>query len=237
VSDAIQVYDDLKQIASDLYCLDGDWFNSLFRRRMTIIRLPSGDLVIHNAIRLKEEDYSKIEKLGRVRWIVAPNAFHGSEAHYYKQRYPHADLFVSGPLKKTISKHTEVNGILPNCWPLDLRTHLECMEFSGTRLLNETVFFHRVSRTLILTDLVFNVQQEVRGGEKAFLKWNRIYQRFGPSRIFRYIFVSDRTEAARSLEQLLAWDFERVIMNHGQILEVQGRQRLKNSFAEMGLTC
>ena len=109
------------------------------------------------------------------------------------------------------------------------------MEFEGTRKLCENLFFHRATRTLIVTDLVFNMQNEVTGGMKIFFKLNRVYKRFGPSRIFRYFFVDEPKVAAESLRELMHWDFDRVIMSHGEILNTGGKTAIQRGFAEIDL--
>src|SRR4051812_25680633 len=91
--DPILPYKPIQEVATDLYCMDGDW--STFKRRMTLMRLKAGDLLVHSAIRLKEEDYSWIDRLGEVKYVIVPNRFHCSEAHHYLKKYPGAKLLVS----------------------------------------------------------------------------------------------------------------------------------------------
>jgi hypothetical protein len=74
---------------------------------------------------------------------------------------------------------------------------------AGMPKLNEFVFLHAASRTLIVADLVFNFdvsQQHVLG--KLFLKLNGIYGRVGCSRIFRR-FIKDRPAFEASIQELL----------------------------------
>lgn len=222
-SEIIESYDSLVQRAPGLYTLDGDWENTKFRRRMTLIQLAGGDLLVHSAIRLRDDDYAQIDRLGNVRWIVLPNAFHVSEAHHYKFRYPDAKLLGSPEAVKAAVKYCAADGTLPGAWPEPLRAEVDCLIFEGTRMVGEAIFFHRSSRTLILTDLAFNMRVETRGLEKLFFRWNQIDGRFGPSRIFRTLFVRDRAQARASFERMMKWDFDRVIVNHGEVLESGGK--------------
>lgn len=217
----IEAYDPIREIEPDLYCIDGDWQGSRFRRRMTILRTRAGELVIHNPIRLQDHDYAKIESLGLVAHIVAPNAFHNSDGGFYRARFPLAKFYPPGEVDRN--------------WPAELRKEIEVHAVGGLRFVKETVFFHAVSRTLVVTDLVFHMRDPVEGAEKFFYRLNGIYQRFGPSRIFRTLFVADPNEVARSLDKILRWDFDRVIMNHGVILERDGPRKLLESFAEVGI--
>lgn len=222
-------YGVIRCLAPDVFVLDGTWTNR-FARRMTVVRTPRG-LWVHNAMRLRSEDYPKLEELGAVAWIVAPNAFHCSEAHVYKARYPAARLLVSPLAKAKVERQCPVDGPASEYVDACLESH----DVAGTRWLGETVFFHVPSRTLIVTDLVFNMRCEVVGMERLFYRWNRIDQRFGPSRIFRYLFARDPAKVGESLARILEWNPQRVIMNHGEVLETGGHEALRRGFEEIGI--
>lgn len=84
----------------------------------------------------------------------------------------------------------------------------------------------------MLTDLVFNVPDVFTGLERAFMNWNRVGGRFGPSRIFKLVFLEIRARFAVSFEKILEWDFERVIMNHGTIVEQDGKNLIRAAFKD-----
>ena len=69
--------------------------------------------------------------------------------------------------------------------------------------------------------------QAPRGGKVTY----GVLGTFGPSRIMKLLMTADRAALFRSLERLLALDFDRVIVGHGRILETGGRERLRASFA------
>jgi hypothetical protein len=217
----IEPYDSIREIEPDLYTMDGDWGSTRFRRRMTILRIRSRELVIINPIRMEERDYAKLEALGLVTHIVAPNTFHNSDGEFYRKRFPLARFYPPG------AAHTG--------WSAELRKEVEVHAVAGLRFLNETVFFHRVSKTLVVTDLVFNMQDHVTGIEKLLFQINKIYKRFGPSRVFKWVFVKNKNLVGRSLDKILRWDFDRVVMNHGDILERDGPTKIRQSFAEIGI--
>ena len=217
----IEPYDALREVEPDLYVVDGDWQGTRFRRRMTIMRTRGQELVIHNPIRLQAHDYAKIEALGLVAHVVAPNTFHNSDGVFYRARFPLARFYDPG------TAHAS--------WPPSLRKEVDTLQVGGLRFLKETVFFHPISKTLVVTDLVFNMHDRLKGFEKLLYRMNRIHERFGPSQIFRFGFVKDRTELGRSIANILRWDFERVIMNHGDILESDGPRRLRAAFSEIGV--
>ena len=53
--------------------------------------------------------------------------------------------------------------------------------------------------------------------------------RFGPHRIIR-LGIRDRGAARASLDRILQWDFERVIVTHGDVLEHGGKPRFAEAF-------
>ena len=82
----------------------------------------------------------------------------------------------------------------------------------------------------MLTDLAFNVQPGAKNRAKVFHWLVGASGRFGPHRIFRAL-MRDRDAARRSLEQILAWDFDRIVVTHGAVLEHGGREALRAGFA------
>jgi hypothetical protein len=59
-----------------------------FPRRMTAVRLKSGDLVIFSAIALQDPEMAELEAFGRPAFLVVPSTRHRIDAPNYKRRYP-----------------------------------------------------------------------------------------------------------------------------------------------------
>lgn len=227
----MEAYDPRRQVAENLYCVDSDWENTPFRRRMTVIVLKSGELVIHSAVRMKDADMAALDKLGRVVAVVAPNMYHGSEAQWYADRYPAAKVLVPYDAGGALRKHVRIDGTLEDDWPAVFDGELGCQPVLGARMC-EAVFLHRPSRTLIVTDLVFNLPESAfkPGLLKTLMKWNGVVGRFGPSKLFQHYFANDKYKLRSTLEKIYEWDFDRVIMSHGQIVESGGKEKLRESF-------
>jgi hypothetical protein len=102
----------------------------------------------------------------------------------------------------------------PAEWAGQIDTH----HVQGFRL-DEVVLYQRASRTLVITDLCFNIQRSDSGLARAFFRANGMWRRFGPSRIIRLLAVSDRAALQRSLARLLEWDFTRIVPGHGDVVE------------------
>ena len=96
--------------------------------------------------------------------------------------------------------------------------------------LQEIVFFHHASRTLILTDLAFHIRNSDSWFTRLFMRLNGAYGHFGPSRIFRTL-VKDRAALRSSLNRMQEWDFDRIIVAHGEVLEQGGKLTVQTQYA------
>jgi len=96
--------------------------------------------------------------------------------------------------------------------------------------MNETVFFHPLNRTLILTDLSVNFPP----AESFWLRFyrSRIQDYDGKLAMPRLIklLVRDRQALKSSCERILQWDFDRIIVTHGELLETGGQEAFKKAF-------
>jgi hypothetical protein len=231
MSQQIHPYEPLHAHGFGLYTMDGRWKKSPFKRRMTVVRHTSGEIAIHSAIRLEDADYGRIlDSLGRVTTILVPNRLHADEARFYAERYPEAQVLVPRPVRERCAvKLPRVDGTFDDAWPARWAGELRALQVEGTRM-GEALFLHVPSRTLVVTDLVFHFTDELTGFTRTLMRWNGVVDRVAPSRIFRGFFVADRAALARSLAPLEDWDFERIVMSHGTIVEQDGKRRWLDGF-------
>ncbi len=91
-------------------------------------------------------------------------------------------------------------------------------------MYGEMVFFHRSSRTLIVSDIVFNYTAEQAASDPG------VVAGFGPDGRIKAA-ITDPNAARASIESILRWPFERVILAHGDIVESGGYARFREGFA------
>lgn len=93
---------------------------------------------------------------------------------------------------------------------------------------------HRASRTLIVCDLAFHIH-EAEGPLGSFvLRANDMWRRFGPSRTLRLLLRMNRRASREGLAAIDAWDFDRVIPAHGDVLEGGGKDAMRRAFQFLG---
>ena len=228
-----------RKLAEGLHCVDASTGRWPIGRRMTVVVLPSGRLALHSPIRMDEAGMEALERLGQVAALVIPNAYHWIDVPWYAKRYRGAAVLAPrGALPRLKGRvgmqDGNTVGTLEDDWSAELSAGLERLPLAGSRMY-EFAFFHPSSRTLILTDLVFNLGTDFRGAVRLFLRLNRIHGRFGPSRLMRWVFLKDKGALLASLREMERWDFDRVVMSHGDLLESGGKDKMRQAFAGWGL--
>jgi hypothetical protein len=197
--------------------------------RMTVIRLAGGDLLLHSPVSLDPALREALDRIGRVRWVVGPSKVHHLFLGDYVRAYPSAELCgASGLAEKR--RDLQFQRVLDDRPVADWGDQVLHHPFAGAPTVNEVVFLHRRSRTLLLTDLAFNVQPGERNQARIFHWLVGATGRFGPHRILRAA-IRDREAARSSLATILAWDFDRVIVTHGDVLDHDGKQAMRAGFA------
>jgi len=196
--------------------------------RMTVVRLRDGGLWLHSPVRLDAPTRAALDALGPVRAVVAPNLMHHFFVADYAAAYPTARVFAPPGLARkrpALRLDAVLSDAPPPEWAGELEQHLS----QGAPYLNEVAFFHPPTRTLVLTDLAFNVVRPPVSW-RARLFFALVGARgFGPHRVVK-LTIRDRAAARRSLDRLLAWDFDRVTVTHGDVLETGGRAALAAAF-------
>ena len=197
--------------------------------RMTVIRLADGSLLLHSPVLLTPELRRELDAIGRVCFAVAPNRVHHLHAGEVAEAYPGAQLWVAPGLERKRPDLVFV-AVLGDEAPAPWKGEVDQVFFRGRPYENEVVFFHRASRTLILCDLAFNFGPRAAAPTRLLMKLLRSYGHFGPSKLDPLL-IRDRRAARESLERILAWDFDRVVVAHGDVLESGGRDALREGYA------
>lgn len=199
-------------------------------RNVTVIRLSTGQLVVHSTAPFTQEDISRILSWGEPAWLVDSTNFHDTCADLGRAAFPDIPYLIPSGFPKATGRLE--HSILP-C-PEEWGDELQVVELAGMPKLNEHVFFHAPSRTLILSDLLFNL------GEDAG-KWTTFFFRVvsgmsgypNQSRLFRSM-IRDPDAFRRTLDIMMEWDFERVIVAHGEPITVDAKEIVRTILQEKG---
>ena len=208
----------LKSWTPDLFTVDHELRLGLgipFPARMTVVRLPDRSLALVSAVAIDDALAADLARLGPVSHVVAPSRMHDRHLAAAHARYPEARLLAADGLAE---KHPALplEPLVPSRYPA-LRDALEGILIEGAPRLSETELFHRPSGTLVVTDLVFNVETPAFA-TGLLLRTTGTHGRLAQSRVWSFV-VEDRARARASCDRLAELPIERVIVAHGAVLD------------------
>lgn len=202
------------------------------KTRMSVVRLNDGKLWIHSPVRLGPALRQTLNELGDVAYVCAPNRFHHLFIEEFIADFPQASLFVAPglPNKRPAIRYTR---ILSNEAEPGWNGELDQLLFEGMPMLNEVVWLHQKSKTLILTDLCLYFKEDAAAITRILMRMLGGYCTLDMSRTIR-LMVKDKNKARASRDRILNWDFDRVIVSHEHIVMRNGKDAVASALAWLG---
>lgn len=224
----------LVEIARDVWIVDGGSVPFLtipYPTRMTLVRLADGDLWVHSPIRLDEGLRAEVEALGRVRHLVAPNKLHHLFLADWIGAFPGTRTYAPPGLARK-RRDLRFDAELKDSPEPEWAPEIDQVIFRGSFALEEAVFFHRASRTLIVTDLIQKFPPEsLSSFQRLIMRLDGMLGADGSTpREWRLSFWNRRA-ARDALRKAIAWNPERIVIAHGTWVESGGRESLERSLA------
>lgn len=190
---------------------------------MTVARLDDR-LWVHSPIPLSAALRAELDALGRVAWAVAPNRHHHLFARAFAAAYPDAQLFVAPGLSSKVAALAAYPTLptLPADTAAPWRDEIASLLIAGNDEMNETVFFHRASRSLIVADLGVHLGPWDAPITRLYARLNGCYGRFGQTMLLKMLY-RDKAAARAALQNVLSWQFTRIVPAHGPVIEDDAR--------------
>lgn len=194
--------------------------------RMTVVTLPDGSLLVHSPIAPTPALRAAIDALGEVSTIVAPNLYHHVYAGAFEEAYPKAKFVGPRALrKKRPDLRFDASFGEPGALPAGVTAvHVPSM-------LDESVLYVPHLRTLVCADLTenFGADAVTHLPTRLYLKGSGILGTPGVARPLRALF-RDRRGCRRAIDEILGFDFDRVTLAHGRIVETGGPEIVRASY-------
>ncbi len=226
-----------KPVADGVFVVDSTLSGLMGRivpARMTVIRLPDGGLLLHSPTQFSVGLKNELEKLGPIRHLVAPNIAHWMFLQAWQRACPDATTWAAPGLRERSS--VQKSGVrldhdLSDVAPAEWGGAIELATVPGGFGFHEVALFHRPTRTLVLTDLVLNLEApKVPAPLRPLARLFGIVAPDGmPPPYLRAVINRRRQEAAEGASRLLALQPERVIFAHGRWFERDGTAALRRS--------
>jgi len=226
------------QVDDDIWILEGatvSFYGFAYPTRCVIVRLPGGGLWVWSPVALTDAVKPQVETLGRPDHLVSPNKIHHLFLQDWKTAWPEARLW--GP-QSTIDKRTDLSfeAALDDQAPPDWQDVIDLVRFTGSPVMDEVVFCHRPSATVILADLSEHFSQRFLARHwKPWQRWIAglwgIVEGKGYAPLeWRLSFVNRRKARACKAE-ILSWNPQKVIMAHGEWQAENGKAFLEKALS------
>lgn len=199
--------------------------------RMSVLVLASGKLALISPIAIDDALARSIAGLGEVAFLIAPNLLHHLYLADACKQYPRARV-LAPPGMRAKDPELTLHATLDERLPEELAAAVDVVRIEGAPAADEFVFYHRQSRTLIVTDLVFNVLRPRGLVANIVFFLERVRGRLAPSPAWRFM-VKDRARVRASVERVLELPFETLVMGHGEIVREDARVRLAHALRWM----
>jgi hypothetical protein len=197
--------------------------------RSVLVTVRDRRILISPGSKTPRETYSTMPD---VTDIVAPNLLHSAGVPKAAAAFPKATLWAVSGLKEKRADIAWSKTLTKDEWSFG--DELTLIPIDGMPSLNEVVFIHQASRTLIVTDLCFNMRHPKGLGTRLLQTVFGTYNRFAVSRLFTSA-IKDREAFERSMKEILTHDFDNIVMSHGDELKGGARVQLEAALKERGL--
>lgn len=201
------------------------WFSGVrLRSRTTVVRLAGGALWVHSPGPPTDDVCAALDALGEVRWIVVPNRFHHLQTPATAARYPKA--LVVGP-QSARSRNPQVNPAMGTDDPAYARStpELTSIELRGVPFLDETVFFHRDTGSLIAADLLMSACARDHWTWRIAARVVGRYEKTGTPPDVR-MHARASAAVAGSIAQMRALPLQRILVAHADPITDRPVQQL-----------
>jgi len=201
--------------------------------RMTVIRLSNGDLLLHSPVRYSDALREELERLGPIKYLLAPNVAHWMFLPVWQDKLPQTSTFgVRGLSARRQVRDAglridrELGGTTPAEWSADL----DIIAVSAP-MFTEVEIFDKRSRTLILTDLVQNLDpHDLPASSQVVVSLLGSAKPEGRAPVYlRLLLRLGGRSVQAAAERLVSLGPARVIFAHGDWFEDKATQRLRRS--------
>ena len=230
----------LKPVCGGVWIADGPvirfgmpWPKMPFPTRMSILDAGGGELLVHSPTELTPSLRDEVLALGKPRWIVGPNRIHYWWVPDWHAAFADAEVWLAPRIEEQSEgridfPHRTLGGTEGYPWDRVIAT----LPVVGS-FMTEVVFFHRPSRTLVLTDLIENFERHKLAS--FWMRWlaslGGVLAPHGSMPRDMRLTYRDREALRAAIEAMIAWDPERIVIAHGRWFERDGGAELKRAFA------
>lgn len=226
-----------KPLAEGVWIVDGEPISAMGLKlpvRMTVIRLTDGGLLLHSPTQYTAELGHALEALGHVRHLVAPTVAHWMFLKEWQLAFPQATSWGVPALrnraqvrKAGLRIDVDLGDQAPDAWADDIQQGM----VRGGGGFEEAWLLHKASRTLLLADLVENLEASKLPPITAAAMRATMATCATTGLHVRAALALGGGTTRSAIKTMLATNPARVIFAHGEPFMEDGAARLDEAFA------
>ena len=172
--------------------------------------------------------------MGTVRHLVSPNQFHYAHIGEWARAFPETIAWASPRVRQRArARHVDIDFArdLDASAPEEWRQEIDQLLFPGG-YFKEFIFFHKASRSLILTDTIINIElDKISEPWRTATKLTGMYHPYG--QIFfgmRLPLLFQRRKAKAAIGKIYSWQPQRIVLSHGRCFDADADEVIRRIF-------
>lgn len=208
----------------------GAWFP----HTMTVVRLQNGEVLLHSPCKPSAVLDDQVNALGNVAHVVAPNWFHDLYLAAYRAAYPGA-MFWGPPLLRRLRGASLIDRALCSQDPPPWFAELSFVSLSGLLTMDERVFFHKRSRTLIVADFFMNLHstEQTQFWTRFTRRLAGVESRLAVFPFLHWVGAPGKSRLRRPAAQIIEWNADRLIVGHGNSILRNAQEPIREALQRM----
>lgn len=194
------------------------WGLVRFNAKSIIFKTDDGKIGIISPGRINDAMANTIATHSEVAYLIAPNCYHHIFLAAAAKRYPNAAVYVPPYLAEKVdtvpARHTVIASGESYPWSSAMSHEL----IAGMPKMNEFIFFHKATQTMIVTDLIFNFKSYENVMTRIAFRMMGAHRPVSCCKLFSS-YIKDNAAFASSIKTIAAWNYKRVIVAHGDTIE------------------
>ncbi len=186
-----------------------------FPRRMTVVRLANGNLVVFSAIALDEAEMTALETFGTPTYLIVPSEIHRMDAKIWKDRYPNMIVIAPSGAKDKVEEVVHVDQTIASFEDPNVQLVIVAGTQQGDVALQVRT---SMGTTLIVNDVIWNVEPRPGLGGRLFKLLGLTKNEPQVPKIVRMRTIKDKAAFRDQLETWAKLDIIRIIPSHGAIV-------------------
>jgi hypothetical protein len=210
------------------------WFSGVrLRARTSVVRLNDGRLLVHSPAPPSDVWVKQIADLGKVSWLVVPNCFHHLGTPAAADAYPDAKILA--PQSAAVrNRKLRIDVDIREATSKDAVPEFALLPLEGVPFLDETLLYHRPTETLFGADVVLRADENDHWSWRFAARITGCFKRVRvPPDVRKNI--ADKEAASRSIRNLQTLPIKRLIVSHGNVIDVAPLDQLAEAWRLVGV--